>query len=84
MTLVLQNGTVATQFVNSPPPEKHFPVLAGTGAYSELDGAGILVEHGDGTGSLSFSFVTNDRGYRAGIRGLNPALPRITGSPLQQ
>lgn len=54
-TFVLPDGTVATQFVNSPPPEKHFPVLGGTGAYSESNGRGTLIEHGDGTGSLSFS-----------------------------
>lgn len=64
VTFVLPNGTVATQFVNSPPPEKHFPMLAGTGAYAGLGGAGILVEHGDGTGSLSLSLVTDDGGVR--------------------
>lgn len=57
VTFTLPEGTIATQFVNSPPPEKHFPVLGGTGAYSGASGSGTLIENGDETGSLSFKLA---------------------------
>ena len=57
VTFTLPEGTIATQFVNSPPPEKHFPVLGGTGAYSGASGSGTLIENGDETGSLSFELA---------------------------
>ncbi len=57
VTFALPEGTISTQFLNTPPPEKLFPILGGTGAYENAGGHGELVEAGDGTGTLEF-FVT--------------------------
>ena len=54
ITFVLPEGSVSTQFINSPPPEKQFPLFGGTGAYQGKHGSGVLIEHGDGTGSIRF------------------------------
>jgi hypothetical protein len=51
----VEGGMFAVQFVNSPPPEKHFPITGATGAYEGRGGVGTLVEHGDDTGSVSFT-----------------------------
>ncbi len=54
ITFVLPDGAISTQFVNSPPPEKFFSIMGGTGAFASAAGTGRLLEHGDGTGVLSF------------------------------
>ena len=54
VTFTLKAGVLAVQFVNSPPPEKHFPILGGTRAYEGRTGSGVLVERGDGTGTVRF------------------------------
>jgi hypothetical protein len=52
-TLVLDDGTIAIQFVNAPPPEKDFAVIGGTGTYRAAKGMGHLTENGDETGQIS-------------------------------
>lgn len=54
VTFILPGGTLSIQFVNSPPPEKHFAVTGATGDFAGREGSGVLVEHGDGTGSVTF------------------------------
>src|SRR3712207_8089935 len=53
----LPGGTIATQFLNAPPPEKAFAILGGTGRYEGARGSGTLVEFGDETGSVAFRLV---------------------------
>jgi hypothetical protein len=55
ITFVLPEGTLSTQFVNTPPPEKHFALFGGTDAYAARVGSGVLLEHGDGTGRLTIT-----------------------------
>ncbi|HVL26323.1 MAG TPA: hypothetical protein VM450_19695 [Thermomicrobiales bacterium] len=55
VTWSLPDGTVSTQFLNTPPPEKTFAVVGGTGAYEGASGTGTLVEHGDETGTVTFN-----------------------------
>lgn len=55
VTFVLAEGAVSIQFVNSPPPEKHFAIVGGTDAYAGAKGSGVLIEHGDNTGSLTLN-----------------------------
>lgn len=55
VTFTLEAGSIAIQFVNAPPPEKTFPILGGTGLFAGRHGMGTLLEHGDGTGSVSFT-----------------------------
>jgi hypothetical protein len=52
ITFRLENGSISTQFANSPPPEKIFALFGGTGAFQGRSGMGVLTEFGDGTGSL--------------------------------
>src|SRR5690606_27828133 len=33
VTFALPEGTISTQFLNTPPPEKLFPIIGGSGAY---------------------------------------------------
>ncbi len=54
VSFVLERGSLSIQFVNSPPPEKHFAILGGSDAYSGRTGSGTLIENGDGTGSVTF------------------------------
>lgn len=54
VSFVLEKGSLSIQFVNSPPPEKHFAILGGTGAYAGATGSGTLIENGDETGSVVF------------------------------
>ena len=54
-SLMLGDGTIAIQFINSPPPTKEFAVVGGTGAYAGLLGSGTVVEHGDETGTLTLT-----------------------------
>ena len=53
VTWLLPEGTISTQLLNTP-PEKTFAVIGGTGAYEGATGAGVLIEDGDGTGTVSF------------------------------
>lgn len=57
MTFVLPDGEISCQFLNSPPPEKTFAITGGTAAYLARPGYGILIENGDGTGTVTFHFV---------------------------
>lgn len=59
-TFSLADGTITTQFLNTPPPKKIFAVTGGTGMYQNARGQGELVEAGNGktsgggTGTLTF------------------------------
>ena len=57
VTWALPEGTLSTQFLNSPPPRKAFAVIGGTGRYQGVRGAGELVEAGNGTGTVTFSLA---------------------------
>ena len=48
-------GTIAFAFENAPPPEKTLAITGGSGDFSDAGGDGTLVEHGDGTGTLTLS-----------------------------
>jgi hypothetical protein len=48
------DGQIATQFFNTPPPEKAFAIVGGTGRYLGAHGFGELVEHGDEAGTVTF------------------------------
>ena len=53
MVIRLPRGSIAASFPNSPPPTKHLAITGGTGGFGSVDGQGTLVEHGDGTGTLT-------------------------------
>jgi hypothetical protein len=55
VTWSLPDGTISTQFLNTPPPEKTFAIVGGTGHYAGARGTGTLVEHGDETGTVAFA-----------------------------
>jgi len=57
VTWYLPDGTISTQFLNTPPPEKTFAVIGGTGAYVGAQGTGTLIEHGDETGTVTFDLI---------------------------
>jgi hypothetical protein len=57
-TFALPGGRLTTQFLNAPPPVKHFAVTGGTGAYRKARGDAVLVENGDGTGRLTFRLIS--------------------------
>lgn len=57
VTYWFADGTISTQFINSPPPKKEFAVTGGTGAYANARGTGELNEHGDETGDITFWLV---------------------------
>lgn len=57
VTWSLPDGTISTQFLNTPAPEKVFAITGGTGAYGGAQGVGTLIEHGDGTGTVSFQLT---------------------------
>jgi hypothetical protein len=46
-------GTIAFALENSPPPRKTLAVTGGSEAYRLVRGDGVLVENGDGTGTLT-------------------------------
>ena len=50
----LPEGTIATQLLNTPPPEKAFAIVGGTGRYQGVRGSGVLVEGPDQTGTVTF------------------------------
>jgi hypothetical protein len=52
-TFALPRGQIATQFLNTPPAVKTFAVTGGTGAYKTARGEAVLVENGDGTGTVT-------------------------------
>jgi hypothetical protein len=54
VTWSLPDGTISTQFLNTPPPDKVFAITGGTGAYAGIQGTGELTENGDETGSVTF------------------------------
>jgi hypothetical protein len=56
-TFDLPGGQITTQFLNSPPPEKHAAITGGTGAYRNARGEAILVERGDDTGTITFHLI---------------------------
>jgi hypothetical protein len=60
VTWSLPDGTISTQFLNTPDPNKLFAITGGTGQYAGARGTGELVERGDGddqsggTGTVEF------------------------------
>jgi hypothetical protein len=56
-TYDLPGGTITTQFLNAPPPVKHFAVTGGSGIYRNVRGQGVLTEHPDQTGTLTFDLI---------------------------
>jgi hypothetical protein len=63
VTWSLPGGTISTQFLNTPPPDKLFAITGGTGQYAGARGTGELIEHGDGndqsggTGTVTFTLL---------------------------
>jgi hypothetical protein len=53
----LPEGTIVTAFLNTPPPEKTFAIVGGTGKYAGARGQGELIEAPDQTGWLTFEFT---------------------------
>jgi hypothetical protein len=56
-TFALSGGQLTTQFLNTPPPVKHLAVTGGTGKYRKARGDAVLVENGDGTGTVTFNLA---------------------------
>ena len=56
-TFAVPGGQITTQFLNSPPPVKRAAVTGGTGAYRNARGEAVLVERGDGTGTVTFHLI---------------------------
>jgi hypothetical protein len=54
----LPEGTIVASFLNTPPPEKTFAVVGGTGKYAGARGQGELIEAPDQTGWLTFNLTT--------------------------
>lgn len=54
----LPEGTIVTAFLNTPPPEKTFAIVGGTGKYEGARGAGTLIEAPDQTGTLTFRLTS--------------------------
>ncbi len=52
-----RRGTLAFAFENAPPPEKHFAITGGTGAYRTAHGEGVFVESGRDTGRLTLRVI---------------------------
>ena len=54
----LPDGTIATEFFNTPPPAKEFAISGGTGRYGGARGFGELVESGtDQTRTITFHLI---------------------------
>jgi hypothetical protein len=51
-------GTLAYALENAPPPRKVLAITGGSGDYRTARGDGVLVEHGDGTGTLTLQIDT--------------------------
>jgi hypothetical protein len=56
-TYSLPGGTITTQFLNAPPPIKRFAITGGSGSYRNVRGQGLLTEHPDQTGTLTFGLI---------------------------
>ena len=56
-TYDLPGGMITMQFLNAPPPVKHFAVTGGSGSYRNVRGQGMLTEHPDQTGTLTFDLI---------------------------
>jgi hypothetical protein len=54
-----QEDTLTYAFVNAPPPRKVVAITGGSGAYRTAHGDGVLVEHGDGTGTFVLTVITD-------------------------
>jgi len=54
-SLMLNDGTIAIQFIDAPPPSAEFAVVGGTGAYQGLAGSGTLVQQSDESGALTLT-----------------------------
>jgi hypothetical protein len=52
-----EQDTIAVAFLNAPPPEKVFDITGGSATYRTAHGDGLLVEHGDGTGTLTLNVI---------------------------
>jgi hypothetical protein len=52
-----QEDTITYALVNAPPPRKVVAITGGSGAYRTAQGDGVLVEHGDGTGTLVLTVI---------------------------
>lgn len=61
VTWAVPGGTISTQFLNTPPPEKAFAIVGGTGHYAGARGSGTLVEFGDETGTVTFDLSDEAR-----------------------
>jgi hypothetical protein len=53
-------GTIAFAFENAPPPRKVLAVTGGSADFKGVDGDGVLVENGDGTGVLTLYLDDDD------------------------
>jgi len=53
-------GTIAFSFENAPPPRKVLAITGGSADFTGVDGDGVLVEHGNGTGSLTLHLDDDD------------------------
>jgi hypothetical protein len=53
LAVKLAHGQIAVQGLSSTAPTKRMAVVGGTGRYTGADGHAILVERGDGTGTLT-------------------------------
>jgi hypothetical protein len=49
----LSGGQITFQGFTTTAPTKHFAITGGTGSYQDASGQGMLVEFGNGTGSLT-------------------------------
>jgi hypothetical protein len=52
-----EQDTIAFALLNAPPPEKVFSITGGSGTYRTARGDGLLVEFGNGTGTLTVNVV---------------------------
>ena len=53
-------GTITYALENAPPPRKVLAVTGGSGRFKGVDGDGVLVENGDGTGALTLYLDDDD------------------------
>jgi hypothetical protein len=54
-----QDDTLTYALVNAPPPRKVVAITGGSGAFRTAHGDGVLVEHGDGTGTFVLTVITD-------------------------
>jgi len=57
---VLPGGQITIQGLDTPAPKKPFAITGGTGRYRKARGDGLLVENGDGTGTVTFHLAAGD------------------------